>query len=388
VAAARSRRLFVARQSCPTTTAQSGTSKLAKELKIMAMHQTPLTGLRARHDDSKGVTDFREYLVALAKGGKDAYTDAERLSHNPAVVMQLKTASPAASTTLLTSPFSLALTRLMATNSPRSAFNVMKANMTEVPLRTRVMVSGATINASEVAEGAAKLFRRLSVTNLDTETAKFAATVAITQEFIQEAPELAGRVLADVLSEAVSRSTDGYFLGKLNAAESGESDSAVDPSFASMLESLSELLRLVKTGEASRLYFIMRPTALKYLSSKAYEAGVTTVKYNGGEVMGVQLIASDSQTTGTITAADASGIVYGDDGIEVRSSDVAAVELNDVSGQHSVTPVQTTLVSCFQSNFRAVIAEQRIAVRVAALNCVASLTGVQWGLGGGSPDAL
>jgi hypothetical protein len=349
------------------------------------MVRTTLGALTARHDDSKGVTDFREFLVALAKGGKAAYSEAERLSHNPAVVMQLKTASPAAASTLLTSPFSLALTRLMATNSPRSAFNTMKANMMQVPLRTRVMVSGATINASEVAEGGPKLFRRLGVTNLDTETAKFAATVAVTQEFVQESPELAGRVLADVLSEAVSRSADTYFLGKLNATQSNEDSSVVDPSFAVMLEALSELLRLVKTGEASKLYFIMRPTALKYLSSKAYEAGVTTVKYNSGEIMGVQLIPSDSQTAGVVTAADASAICYGDDGVEVRSSSQAAVELADDSGQHSVTPVQSTLVSCLQANFLAVIAEQRIAVRVADTSAVASLTGVQWGIGGGSP---
>jgi hypothetical protein len=152
-----------------------------------------------------------------------------------------------------------------------------------------------------------------------------------------------------------------------------------------MLADLSELLRLVKTGEASKLYFIMRPAALKYLSSKAYEAGVTTVKYNGGEIMGVQLIPSDSQTAGTITVADGTALIYGDDGIEVRSSDHAAVQLDDASTQSSTVPTATTLVSCFQTNTRAVCAEQRIAVRVADPRAVASLTGVQWGVGDSSP---
>jgi hypothetical protein len=50
--------------------------------------------------------------------------------------------------------------------------------------------------------------------------------------------------------------------------------------------------------------------------------------------MGVQLIPSDSQTAGVITLADSSAIVYGDDGIEVRSSDVAAVQLDDA--KHAV----------------------------------------------------
>jgi ribosomal protein S3 len=102
--------------------------------------------------------------------------------------------------------------------------------------------------------------------------------------------------------------------------------------------------------------------------------------------MGVQCIASDSQASGTITLADASGIVFGDEGIEVRTSTQAAVELDDASTQASATSVQgTTLVACWQTNTMAVVAEQRIAVRVAARSSVASLTGVNWGIGDGSP---
>jgi hypothetical protein len=338
-----------------------------------------LLGLRARADDSTTVKDFRDYCLALAKGG------SENDTHNPRVQEVLKAASPAWGSSSMSSPYALAIQRLIGTNSPRSAFNMMKRDMIQVPLRTRVMVMGGTIDASEVAEGTAKLFRRISLSDLDTETSKHAATVAITQEFAQMAPELAGRVLADTLAEAVSRSADTYFLSKLVAASSGEGDTDADPTFAEMLKDLSELLRMVKTGQSSKLYFIFRPQALKYLASMAYGAGVSTVKYDGGEIMGVQCIASDSQASGTITLASADGIVYGDDGIEVRTSDVAAVELDDASTQASVSVQGTTLVSCWQTNTMAVVAEQRIAVRVAARSSVASLTGVNWGIGDGSP---
>jgi HK97 family phage major capsid protein len=339
-----------------------------------------LLGLRARADDSTTVKDFRDYCLALAKGGKEQDT------RNPRVQEVLKAASPAWGSSSMTSPYALAIQRLIGTNSPRSAFNLMKRDMIQVPLRTRVMVMGGTIDASEVAEGGAKLFRRISLSDLDTETSKHASTVAITKEFADMAPELAGRVLADTLAEAVSRSADTYFLSKLVAASSGEGDTDADPTFAEMLKDLSELLRMVKTGQSSKLYFIFRPQALKYLASMAYGAGVSTVKYDGGEIMGVQCIASDSQASGTITLADASGIVFGDEGIEVRTSTQAAVELDDASTKASATSVQgTTLVACWQTNTMAVVAEQRIAVRVAARSSVASLTGVNWGIGDGSP---
>ena len=102
--------------------------------------------------------------------------------------------------------------------------------------------------------------------------------------------------------------------------------------------------------------------------------------------MGIPLVASDAQTTGTITLADASAVVYGDDGIEVRSSDVAAIQLDDAAtNQSAPTTTATALVDCFSTNTRAVAAEQRIAVRVGDTNAVATLTGIQWGVGDSSP---
>src|SRR5262245_38013293 len=176
--------------------------------------------MEVRHDDSGLVKDFRSFLLQKAMG-------------RDFVVPKVKTASPPAATNLLTSPFTLALQRLVATNSPRSAFNLMSQSMIRVPLRTRVVLSGSVINASETAEGAAKVSRRVNLSELDTETAKFAAAVALSQEFIDEAPELAGRVIGDTLAEAVARSVDTYFIGKLNAvAANGEGASEDNPSFA------------------------------------------------------------------------------------------------------------------------------------------------------------
>jgi hypothetical protein len=182
---------------------------------------------------------------------------------------------------------------------------------------------------------------------------------------------------------------DTYFLGKLAGEEVGESSGEVNPTWAQMLADLEELVRLIQVGDASKLFFIMQPRTAKALSRAAYENGIATVKYAGGEIFGIPIITSDSQTDGRITLADASAVVYGDAGIQVRSSDVAALEFSDApTGQSCTSVTATSLVSCFQTNTRALLAERSIAVRLVDVNAVASLTGVQWGAGGGSPSAF
>ncbi len=90
------------------------------------------------------------------------------------------------------------------------------------------------------------------------------------------APVLAQRVLAEALAEAVGRAVDTYFISKLTAVNTGESDSEVNPSFSDMIADLEELLRLVKVGQRSKLYFIMGPRELKALCCCCvYANGIT-----------------------------------------------------------------------------------------------------------------
>jgi hypothetical protein len=178
-------------------------------------------------------------------------------------------------------------------------------------------------------------------------------------------------------------------LNKLGGEEVGESSGEANPSWSLMLADLEELTRIVHVSAASKLYFIMQPRTAKALSRAAFENGIATVTYAGGQILGIPIVTSDAQADGRITLADASAIVYGDAGISVRSSDVAALEFSDTPTNKSGTSVTaTSLVSCFQTNTRALLTERSIAVRVVDTNAVASLTGTQWGAGSASPGAF
>jgi Phage capsid family len=347
---------------------------------------------KADFDASRDQQELKQilyYRMFDLDGPFEAAVKAEASGASSRVVEQLKTASPAATSGSLNAPVGVSLDRLISANAPRGAFETMRPDMTEVPLRTRLILSTAAIIGSEIPEGTAKLMRRLNIANLDTEVAKFGALIAVSLEFMIQAPELVQRLIVSALPEAVSVAVDSYFLNKLAGEEVGESSGETNPSWSLMLADLEELMRIVHVGAASKLYFIMQPRTAKALSRAAFENGIATVRYDGGSIFGIPIITSDAQTDGRITLAEASGMVYGDAGISVRSSDVAALEFSDAPTNQSGSSVTATnLVICFQTNTRALLCERSIAVRVVDTNAVASLTGVQWGAGSGSPSAF
>jgi HK97 family phage major capsid protein len=330
------------------------------------------------------------YYTMQADNPAEALRIAEAKGANARVIDLLqKTSSPAFDTSNLTSPYSLALSRMIASNTPKGAFESMKGDMVEVPLRSRFVISTAALTGSEVGEGSPKPVRRLSVTNLDTEVSKHTSMVAVTIETLQESPELVQRVLATALPEAVNRSVDTYFLSKLQGEEIGESSGEQNPTWQQVTADLHELLNLVQVGEASKLFYVMQARSAKYLSKLAFENGISTVTYRGGSIFGVPIVTTQSITSGRITLADASGIAFGDDGLELRQSDQCSVELTDTPTNASATSVtQTQLVSAFQTGMRVLLAEKSIAVRVLDTNAIASLSGVQWGVGSDSPAGV
>ena len=97
------------------------------------------------------------------------------------------------------------------------------------------------------------------------------------------------------------------------------------------------------------------------------------------------VVVSDGQAPGKITLVDARQIAVADEPITLRSSENAALEMSDTPSHDSTTPTATTLVSMFQTNCRALLAERHFAVKVLKATGVATMTGVEWSAGGGSP---
>jgi hypothetical protein len=103
--------------------------------------------------------------------------------------------------------------------------------------------------------------------------------------------------------------------------------------------------------------------------------------------LGCEVVVSDGQTDGQVTLVDARGLGVAMEGIELRSATHASVQMAASVTGDAVAPTAmgTPMVSLFQTNSRALRAEREFAVRVIRPSSVASMTGVSWGVAGGSP---
>ena len=105
----------------------------------------------------------------------------------------------------------------------------------------------------------------------------------------------------------------------------------------------------------------------------------------GGNLFGYPAIVSDyavRDTEGSVVALiNASQIWLADEGgIDVRASDQASIEMDDApTNASATTPVETTMVSMFQTNSVAFLAERTINWARARESAVQYLTGVTWG---------
>ena len=252
-----------------------------------------------------------------------------------------------------------------------------------LPLHPGRVVLFSSIAAATVAEGVSKPIRALRLLSTDMTPSKAVATVVMSRELIEALSSEAIRLLGTELRGSVALATDTALLTAITASASVESSGG--NTWASMVAEIEELMHAVELGIVSRPFLVISQKAMKGLAAAALANGVTTLGVQGGELAGIQVVVTGGQADGTVTLVDASGLAVADEPIAVRASDQTSLDMNDAPSSNSTTPTASTLVSVFQTNCRALIAERNFAVKVIRPNAVATLTGVEWGGGSDSP---
>ena len=240
----------------------------------------------------------------------------------------------------------------------------------------------SSVAASSVGEGAAKTIRYLTLTQSDFSPVKAVCQVVLSDETIAALGDEGLRILGTELKNSVAVGSDSAFLGALTG-ESGEAQGG--DTWQGINDDIEELLRDLRLGAASRPFLIMTPAIAKSLAIEGLVNGVDTLAWNGGTYAGVEILVSDAQTAGRITAVDATGLVILLGDLELRSSGQALVEMVDTSSQTSVTGTGANMVSMFQTNSKALLAERALAVKAIRVGSYAHLTGVQLGASFDSP---
>jgi hypothetical protein len=140
-----------------------------------------------------------------------------------------------------------------------------------------------------------------------------------TNEVVMGAGDLAVKLIGRELESRTAFDLDSYFLGQLaNTVDTSNTVTVV--TWPLILEDLWTVLRSIETGARSKPYFVMTSRMAKALARFATENAVESVGPQGGSILGVPILVSDAQSSAVLTCFDATGIAFGEDPVEVRTT--------------------------------------------------------------------
>jgi hypothetical protein len=240
----------------------------------------------------------------------------------------------------------------------------------------------ASVAAATVSEGAGKPVRRLSYSTNEADPAKGVAMVALTREVAMEAE--IQRTVRQELQRSIAQWTDGLLLTAC-AANSADS-TTVSGSFQDWVDDLHELLQIVKGSSSSNLFLVVSPDLAKAICAQGLTAGLN-LDWRGFDIAGVRVMPSDAQGSASMTLIDARQVAMRLGQVSLRSSDEGSVEMDTAPSGTSSTSVQSsTLVSLFQTNTVAIMAERSATIEAITTHACATMTNVTLGVTDGSPN--
>jgi hypothetical protein len=240
----------------------------------------------------------------------------------------------------------------------------------------------SSVTASTVAEGAGKPIQRLYYSTNDADPSKGVAQVVITREAAMESE--IQRSVRQELQRSIVQWTDALLLTSCGA--NSADSTTVSGAFQDWVDDLHELLQIVKGSSASNMFLVVSPDLAKAICAQGLTAGLN-LDWRGFDIAGVRVMPSDAQGAASMTLIDASQVAMRLGQVSVRASDEGSVEMDTAPSGTSATSVQSsTLVSLFQTNSVAVLAERSATIEAITTHACATMTNVTLGVVDGSPN--
>lgn len=292
----------------------------------------------------------------------------------------------------------------------RNQVIVGKFGMNGVPALRRVpfyfpVVTQATgAVASWVGEGKGKPLSKPSWTRTELTPLTVAALTASTIQALKFSSPSAEAALRDDLTAAVVEAIDSAFIDPANNGSAGSKPASISNGIAGTAVSAGSTAAAVRTdARAAMSVFVAAKNPLTsgvWIMSGSNALGLSTmvnmlgqpefpgVTVNGGTFFGLPVIVSEAAGT-TITLVNAGDIWLADDGgVSVDISTEASLQMLDEgnvtqdsvgTGGPPTDPVETTVVSMFQTNSVAIRVETMINWARRRPTGVATITGAAWG---------
>jgi HK97 family phage major capsid protein/HK97 family phage prohead protease len=277
-----------------------------------------------------------------------------------------------------------------------------------VPFRTPLITQSATTTAYWVGEGQAKPLSKAGFTRTVLLPYKCAALTAATMEVLRDSSPSAETILREDIAKSVAAKLDADFLDPQKGLEANVSPASISngvtPIVSSGRDADSIRADLVSVF-ASYISANNTPSGAAWVMSAitALQLSLITnalgqpefpgMTMTGGRLQGLPVITSeylghttDSPTEGRdVFLVNAGDIYFGDDGgIDVRMSTEASLEMEDGPANASAPTLSgQSLVSMFQTNSVAFLAERTVGWARRRTEAVVQLSSVEWGEAGG-----
>jgi HK97 family phage major capsid protein/HK97 family phage prohead protease len=287
-----------------------------------------------------------------------------------------------------------------------------------VPFRTRLLSQTASGSAQWVGEGAPKAVQNFTFATTTLTPAKIATITAATMELLRDSSPSAEAILRDQLAESVAAKMDIDFLDPQKSANviNQATDVTSPASISNGLTPITSVGRdadsvrtdlvnvfsqyISNSNPASSAIWVMSAiTALQLsLMTNAFGqpefpeltlGGDGRTGFVAGRLRGIPVLTSeyvayttDSPISGRdVFLINQGDIYYADDGeVDVRMSSEASLQMDDAPTNQSVTTVAaTTVVSMFQTNSVAFLAEKTVSWKRRRTEGVVHLQQVEWG---------
>lgn len=245
-----------------------------------------------------------------------------------------------------------------------------------------------------VGEGKAKPLTSLAFTRTTLEPLKVANICALTNESIRYSSPKSDVIVRDSLAAALRERLDEDFINPAKTAVAGISPASITngaDTVASSGDTADDVRMDIRAlwakytaanNPPSSGVWVMssnNAVALAMLTNPLGQPEFGTMSMSGGTLGGMPVIASD-YVSSIVVLLNASDIYLADEGgIDIKSSTEASLEMSDAPAHDSITPTGASLVSMFQTNSTAILAERTVNWLRRRDPSVVYLTGVTWG---------
>ncbi len=272
-------------------------------------------------------------------------------------------------------------------------------SLNRIPFNVRIAGQTSGGEAYWVGEGAPKPLTQFDFTSTELRWNKVATIAVLTNELIRFSNPSAERLVRDGLAGAVIERIDIDFVDPAKAAVANVSPASITngltgiPSTGADAESIRADVRALwapfiaaRNAPRNAVYIMDSTTALalSLMQNPLGQSEFPGLTMNGGTFMGVPVIVSDylpvTSDGGMVVLANASDIwLADDDQVTVDVSNEASLQMLDNPTNNSAAGTATSMVSMFQTNSTAFLAERYINWARRRASGVAYLSGVNWG---------